>query len=114
VGNDWNTIQWEKIDYLTGLGLVPWYMNAQPVSSGPTTAATAVQTTTAPMSSPVMVTNPSKTASVSAPKPKPTSKPHAKPTPKPQPKPTPKPQPQPQPMPQPMTAPAGALIALPT
>ena len=85
VGNDWNTIQWEKIDYLTGLGLVPWYMNQQPVSTGPTVAGTAVQTTTAPMSSPVMVTNPSKTAAVSAPKPskRPTPKPQRSPTPKP-------------------------------
>ena len=98
VGNDWNTIQWEKIDYLTGLGLVPWYLNSQPAPTGPTVSGTAVQTTTAPKSSPVMVTNPSKTAGVSAPKP--ASKPQPK-------QPTPKPKAQPKPTAKPVMATAG-------
>ena len=34
VGNDWNTIQWEKINYLAGqVGLLPWYSN--PAFTGP-------------------------------------------------------------------------------
>ncbi len=34
VGNDWNTIQWEKINYLNGqVGLLPWYVN--PAFTGP-------------------------------------------------------------------------------
>ena len=33
VENDWKTIVWEKIDFLTQLGLEPWYLEIQDLLS---------------------------------------------------------------------------------
>jgi hypothetical protein len=34
VADDWLTIQWKKIEYLTTIGLKPWYANIKPVQMG--------------------------------------------------------------------------------
>jgi hypothetical protein len=34
VGNDWLTIQWQKVEYLNTIGLKPWYLSTTPAQLG--------------------------------------------------------------------------------
>ena len=56
VANNWNTVEWEKIGFLTGMGLRPWYSSSQPVTTGATVASTATTPNTAAPTTPVPVT----------------------------------------------------------